>query len=595
MGKRKVKTQKQKASPYAAPLGVLVAVVPLIIHYYEFESGLERFDWYAKDGTVGDVFLYYKSVMIVLLAGTMCALLLLRQKTDRESLKPSLGFAPLLAYAALTALSTVASPYRYFGFHGASEMYETLWVILGYCIIAFYAYQCVCTPEDVKCVMKWLTAGLAAILAVGLLQACGRDPMLTDFGKAIITGEWGSADQISLVFEKGRVFMTLYNPNYVASYFALMAPVEAALLAGCKTPRSRMLYGALLAASLVCLLASGNRSGIAAFAVTGLFALILFYRQALKAWKFVLPAVAAAVAIAAAFLAGNGYILEKFAKFFQPPAWEGNAISEIRTGEEDVAIVYRGEEFHVAYSIDEEEYIRVSMYDGGGREIESGLDPDESLYTVYDSRFEGFTVKAGTIEGDIALLVHADGLDWHFKKGDDGTYYYYNDFGKWDKINLAPRIATEFLEGRFEERGTIWSKTLPMLKNSWLLGTGADSFTVTYPQDDYVDKAYKGTGTQIDVKPHSFYLQVATQSGIPALIAVLAFYLQYLFQSVRLYRKADFGDGLATLGAGLLLATFTYMVTAALNDSTVAVAPVFWAMLGMGEAVNRMVQKRNGQ
>ncbi len=588
MGKRKT-TKKKQASLYVLPIGVLLAIVPLIVHYHEFESGLAQFNWYAKEGTVGDVFLYYKSAMVTLLSAIMCALLLLRFKTDKGLFKPGRGFYPLLAYAALTALSTIVSPYRYFGFHGSWEMYETLWVILGYCIIAFYAYQCINSAEDISYLMKWITAGVAVMLIIGILQVCGHDIFLTGFGKMLITGKWGSEDQISLVFEKGRVFMTLYNPNYAASYFALMIPAEAALFINGKTLRSRILYGIMLAASLVCLLASGNRSGIAAFAVTGLFALALLCRQVLKAWKFVLPTVAAAVAVIAVFLAGNKLILEKFAMFFAPPAWEGNAISEIKTGEEDVAITYKGEVFHLSYSIDEGEYIRVGMYDGNGQEISSSLDKQNNLYTVNDSRFHGFTVKAGTLEGEVSLLVHADGLDWCFKKGEDGTYYYYNEFGRWDKIRRAPRVATEFLEGRFEERGTIWSKTLPMLKDSLILGTGADTYTVSYPQDDYVDKAYKGTGTQIDVKPHSFYLQVATQSGIPALIAVLAFYLWYFVQSIRLYRKAEFKDKKEIIGAGLLFATFTYMLTAILNDSTVAVAPIFWAMVGMGAAVNRMV------
>ena len=39
----------------------------------------------------------------------------------------------------------------------------------------------------------------------------------------------------------------------------------------------------------------------------------------------------------------------------------------------------------------------------------------------------------------------------------------------------------------------------------------------------------------------------------------------------------------------VMVALFGYMVTGIANDSTVAVAPVFWGMLGFGMAVNRMV------
>lgn len=38
---------------------------------------------------------------------------------------------------------------------------------------------------------------------------------------------------------------------------------------------------------------------------------------------------------------------------------------------------------------------------------------------------------------------------------------------------------------------------------------------------------------------------------------------------------------------------FGYIVTGIANDSTVAVAPVFWGLLGVGLAVNRMASKEN--
>ena len=47
MGKRKT-TKKKQASLYVLPIGVLLAIVPLIVHYHEFESGLEQFNWYER-------------------------------------------------------------------------------------------------------------------------------------------------------------------------------------------------------------------------------------------------------------------------------------------------------------------------------------------------------------------------------------------------------------------------------------------------------------------------------------------------------------------------------------------------------------------
>ena len=49
----------------------------------------------------------------------------------------------------------------------------------------------------------------------------------------------------------------------------------------------------------------------------------------------------------------------------------------------------------------------------------------------------------------------------------------------------------------------------------------------------------------------------------------------------------------ARVGAAIMISVFGYVVTGIANDSTVAVAPVFWGLLGVGLAVNRMVSKEN--
>ncbi len=585
---------KKKSTFYLVPLILLLAVVPLIVLVHKYEANLVQFDWSALNDEKYDFFMYYKAAAITVIGAVMCVLLAFRYKMKQKEFKLSYEFIPVLVYAGFTILSTLFSQYQYFGIHGASEVFESLWVLLSYCVMAFYAYQFVNSLEELDCVMKWLTIGLVVMLALGIGQATGHDFFVSDIGKEVITGGMAKHYNIDLTFEKGRVFLSMYNPNYVASYFALMIPMEVALLIRHKKWYFRAIYAVLLAASLVCLLASGNRSGIVAFAVTGVLLIVLFFKQILKAWKFILPAAVACGVIFAAFISKNDLIIEKFVRLFTGAALTEDAISKIVT-EEDIAVTYRDEVFHTGYEITEDGDIAIILQDDAGQELEHTFDETSYTCIVNDERFPGFSVQAVNMNEEIALNVFADNINWYFKKGDDNTYFYYNIFGRWDKINNPPRFAERFLERTFEERGTIWSKTIPMLKNSILFGTGADSYTVTYPQDDYVRKTYDGTQAALDVKPHCFYLQVATQSGIPAMIAVVVFYVWYFVTSLRLYRKAAFEDGLEVIGAGLMFATFTYMVVSVLNDSTVTVAPIFWVMMGLGLSVNQMLKKKNEQ
>lgn len=582
---------KKKPTLYFVPLILLLTIVPQIVYAYKYDSGLTQFDWSSSYDVKYDFFMYYKAIAVTALAVVMCVFLAYRYKTKQREFKLCYEFIPLLVYAVLTFLSSIFSEYRYFSFHGASEVFETLWVLLGYCVIAFYAYQIVDTFEELDYMMKWLTVGLAVMLVLGIGQASGHDFYTSAIGKQLITGGIGD---ITLTFEKGRVFLSVYNPNYVASYFALMIPVEIALLIQNNKWYYRVLYAVMLIASLICLLASGNRSGIVAFAVTAVLVVILFYKKIIKAWKYVIPGIAIAAVVFAVFLSKNDFIIEKFVRLFSAPDVPEDPISSIVT-DSDVDITYQGEGFHVNYEVTPEGYINMGIYDDSGETINTTLDEANYLYTVQDERFPGFTVQAVNLNEEVAVGINADNKLWYFKKGDDNTYYYYNVYGRWDKINNAPRVATQFLEKKFEERGTIWSKTIPMLKNCILFGTGADTYTVTYPQDDYVNKVYDNSTNALDVKPHCFYLQIATQSGIPAMIAVVVFYLWYFITCLRLYRKAAYQNGAEILGAGLMCATFTYMVISFLNDSTVSVAPIFWIMMGFGIAVNEIVKKNSEQ
>lgn len=580
---------KKKSAVYFIPLILLLTIVPLIVRMYIFNSGMAQFEWTTPIDEKVDFFLYYKSVAITLVAAAMCILLAVRYTSKKKEFKFCYEFIPVIIYAVLTFLSSLFSQYRYFSFHGSVDVFETVWVLLGYCVIAFYAYQVVDTFEDLDCIMKWLTIGLVLMLIIGMLQVTGRDFFTSEIGKKLVTG--GKAD-IGLAFEPGRVFLSMYNPNYVASYFALMIPMEITLLIQNKKWYYRAVYAVMLVLSIICLMASGNRSAIAAFAVTIVLILILYNKRILQAWKIVLPIAAVIAIVFGAYISKNDMIIQKFVRLFNAPDGADDPISEIVTGDEDVAITYYGQVFHTSYEVTDEGYINIYMYDDEGQTINSTVDETNFLYTVQDERFAGFTVQAVNLNEELALSVYAGNVTWYFKKGDDGTYYYYNVYGRWDKINNAPRVWVKFLEKKFEERGTIWSKTIPMLKNCIIFGTGADTYTMTYPQDDYVDKTYDGSTSALDVKPHCFYLQVATQSGIPALIAVLVFYGWYFLTGIRLYAKASYQDGMEIIGAGLLFATFSYMVISFLNDSTVTVAPIFWIMMGLGVAVNEILKKR---
>lgn len=581
------------------PLLLLVSVVPLIVRLYVYDNHLPQFPWYPQDGITSDMFLYYKSLAIIAIAGVMLVILAYRYATHRRDFRLSYQWIPLAVFAVCTFFSTLFSQYKYFCFHGMTEMFESVWVLLGYCMIAFYAYQLIRTMDDVDIVMKWLTIGLAVMLVIGLLQASKHDLFATELGKKMIsaTQYWSELDAITLAFEPGHVYLTVYNPNYVPLYFGLMIPLEAALLIRNKKVGYRVLYAVMIIASCICLFASQNRSMVIGIAAAVLLLLLVLHKQIIRAWKLVLPLLMVVIVFSIIYFSYNPALINKFIyRQSQKDTLNAErAISKIVTGDENIVVTYKGNDLKVFYTENEDGTIDLNLNDG----MDTGIayDEDDTNYkmTVTDERFEGITVQPVLLEegGPLTLWMQIDGYDWYFQKGEDGTYYYYNNYGKLDKIACAPEIGKEFLTTIVDERARIWSETFPLLKNKMIFGSGPDTFALEFPQDNYVSKTYDSTLALIDVKPHNAYLQMAVQEGVLAAAAVIVLYLWYLFAGIKLYANATFKDPMEIFGAALVIALGSHMAMSIVNDSNVCVSPLFWLLFGMGISINEIVSKRN--
>ena len=75
-------------------------------------------------------------------------------------------------------------------------------------------------------------------------------------------------------------------------------------------------------------------------------------------------------------------------------------------------------------------------------------------------------------------------------------------------------------------------------------------------------------------------------------LALLIFMAWYAVQSIRIYRRVDLHKSLSWIGFGLFAAVLVYLIAGIANDSNVCTAPVFWGILGLGMATNRMLVEK---
>lgn len=597
--------KEQTKNRWLFPL-ILTAFIPLVMYYHPFDTKLDVYPWFGA-AMEADVFLYYKMVLMILLSIIMLfGIVIYYYQTRKSSLSKGKReermklfaayrtWLPLLVYVILSFLSTIFSQYSYWGWYGISQQMEPVWVLAGYAVLAYYAYIFVQTAGDLFSVIKWLLISSGIVGLIGAFQAFGLDFYKTSLGKVTYLPSSLLKEQIEFVFEKGRTYASLYNPNYVGVYVSLLLPIVIVLIFFNKNRKLLAFYVPLAMVLIISLFGSGSKSGMLCIAASMLLLIFLFRKKLLEKWKFLVAGIAVLVV---AFLGVNALkgnqLTDSLIHVLNTSKSEAPVLSKIETNDDNVTIVYGGNILVFRYAEDQTELAqRLSLSDGEGKTI-AVSEVDEETLALQDERFPGFTAGMASYEDILFFEIKIDGTSWYFtNQNGDNTYYYLTITGKLDKIEQAN--ASKLLEGRetfASNRGYIWSRTFPLLKKHVLLGSGADSFLLVYPNDEYVGKYNYGYGEQNISKPHNLYLQIGVQTGVVSLFAFLLFYGIYFVSSLRLYLKSKMDNFEVQMGAAILTGTAAYMLMGLANDSCIAVAPVFWLLIGLGTAINYQLKK----
>jgi hypothetical protein len=241
----------------------------------------------------------------------------------------------------------------------------------------------------------------------------------------------------------------------------------------------------------------------------------------------------------------------------------------------------------------------VSVQDGAGEQLALTGDESSQETTINDERFRNvFLNMSQDEEGNKFIVFNIRGESerkWPFMlTGEDPlTLLYRNDLGKGVELVNVPHFGFKNNPGFGSGRGYIWSTSLPMIKDTIFLGLGADTYCINYPHKDYVGKYNAGWNINMIVdKPHNMYIAVAINTGVISLIAMHALFGMYIVQSLRLYWRREFTTFAEYAGAGIFFGISGFIVSGAVDDSTVSVMPMFYGLLATGIATNIMLKKR---
>lgn len=584
------------------PLMFIVSILPLLVSFYPHMNNLTQYPWFGTQDLSIDYFLHCKSVALNAMGVYMLIMLMAYAFMGKLEKRAPWILIPVLVYALFAFASSAISPYASFSFSGISEGFESIWTVLTYCLIVVYSLYMIRSAQEIKAIVYSFAFGICILTIIGFMQAFGHNPLSIPWITTLtIPKEYREIMGDTVKYNAGN-YLTLYNINYVGVYMTMTIPVMLFMLFDFNKEKSlssvkstalailnKFIFLVLLIGAFFCLYKSESEAGILALCAAMVCIPFILYRRFIR---HKLLAVAGAVVVVGAIAVLSPFIMPAINRLgtqFSNTAETTYDLSDVHTEEDGVYFTYKGNTIRFAMEEDKEmEMWDFCAYDANGEK----LPLNDSWIFSFDEPYSDFAVTYCPVDKRLAMVISVDGVDWTFSGyKTPGSYQLFNNYNKWTEMPAVARFtALDGKESLFSGRGYIWSRTLPLLKQSAVLGIGSDCFMFAFPQLDYLGRMYAGYDpNDLFTKPHSLYLQMAVQHGVIALLAFLTFFGMYFFQSIKLYATKKLNSFEGKMGLGILIAMIAYMITGLTNDSMVVVSPLFWTLMGLGIVANHLM------
>lgn len=598
---------KEKSITFFFPIAFILTIVPLIVRIKETHCGQETLDVFGPKAET-EMFSQNKAICLMFFSIILLIIAIAFCKQIFEKKDKIINSILILSFVflVLTLFSALFSNYKQIALWGVYDRAEGFFTIACYILLFVYSIFTFKTTKDFKCVLIPIIIVVVINAFLGVFQYTGQDLLKTSLGAIFANVDPSSVDTL---YNSGNLYGTLYHYNYVGSFAAIVLPILIGSLFFEDDVFLKIVILITIACAFWLLFGSTSRAGLLGVAFSIIFALIIFRKIVFKSWKPVSICVGCIIVLVVGLnFATGGKILSRI------PSLVSDAVSIFKTSDKSdfknslpIQDIQNKEDGSIEIKVPND-VLKIShtadgyVFKNSKDEIvnyEKNIDTKAKTktYSTTDETFKNISFRFGpylTKTKDDGLLLNLDGTpQFMFGLRDDTTIHLINGNSKKD-IDLEDPESIGFAgkEKLASSRGYIWSRSLPMLRNTLLLGTGPDTFVFEFPQNDLLGKLYAyDSATTIVDKPHNLYLQIALNEGVIALLAFLGIILIYIVDSIKLYAlKSKFTEN-EIMGISVFLAVIGYLFAGIFNDSVISVAPIFWIVLGVGVAVNFINRK----
>lgn len=594
---------KEKSFNFFFPIAFILSIVPLIVRMTIVKVDENTINIWGT-ASQQDLFSQKKALFLMIFSIILIVIGIIFCKKIFSKKDKVVNYILIASgvFLLFTLLSAIFSNYKQVSFLGIFDRAEGFITIACYMILFIYSIYTFKTTNNYKYIITPILILVFINAFLGLFQYLGQDLISSPLGKSIVLPSEYAKSKIDLLNEKGTIYGTFFSYNYMGSFVSIVLPILFCytIFEDDVMYKIMSFIGTLLSFGL--LFGSSARSGLVGVFGAVILGIIIFWKPLIKRWKgFLIVFGVLLVLLVGVNFATHGSLLNRI------PSLATDALSIFKdTSDFDYTehtpikdIKYSGSITEVVFPTDT---LKIN-YENGVPVFKNSKDEIvnyalKNKVLVTDSEaFKNITFAFGKLDqksiiADSLLLNIDDKPTFLFKLNDKKDFHLVDmSTKKYVDLEYPDTFGFKGKEKLGSSRGYIWSRALPLIKNTFILGTGPDTFAFDFPQGDLIGKYYAYDTPNIVVdKAHNLYLQIAVNYGVIALIAFLALMVIYIIDSIKLYAFKEKYDEERTLmlGAITCLGVVGYLFAGMFNDSVVSVAPVFWIVLGVGVALNFM-------
>ena len=599
---------------YLIPIVMAVVILPLLVLYRQVENPLAGIGWGNDSPLIGDIFLCIKKEFMYVIFGVLLFFMLSFWLLHRKIFAVPKYFILLGGYLLLAILSSIVGVDSWTSWHGAIEMMQPVMVIVAYITLFYFTYIVIRgetnRQEEMLRFLNRIFLVLALVLSViGILQMLHYDYLDCQWVKELL-------GMTSMQLKaRGRAILTLYHADYVGSMMVLLIPMCCAGALHESSRVWRILYIVAAIGNVVCLFGAQSRSGIIALLCSAFVVLLMrIITDKKRRLKMIVALAGGVVAFCGIFLFINQVQNQKLSKrVLHRTSIDADlsGFSSVETNKQEVRMEKNGNILRATWYKDGDSY-RFQLQDDTGKTLSYTEDKEVDLtsqkketlakaivgtpiYRVDDERYQGIYFQANSFFGAEkrydGITFFCGNRGWFFTK-QKGKYKYVNQMGRFDDCVATADAFPKSWYPFASYRGYAWSKTIPLLSGTLVWGAGPDTFEQFFPNNDYAAKAVCDLDNVIYNRPHNWFLQMASETGVLSALLIIAFLLIYIVKMFRENAKEvndnkEYSASLTrmVLKYGCFTAIIAYLMISMANDSMVVVAPVFWTILGIGYAL----------